>query len=109
VKNTNIAMVHRGAAPCWQLLAQIRVVVWHLRICTGPKKRWKIGHLFVLLQIKKNKYTNGEWSFCMHISVSGQQNHLFYKTNAQMHHVKAQPLQQPFAPSFTYLRICVLG
>jgi hypothetical protein len=55
------------------------------------------------------KYTNREWSLCMCICILGQQKHLFYKTNTQMHHFKVQPLQQHSAPSFAFLCICVLG
>jgi hypothetical protein len=36
------------------------------------------------------------------IRVSGQQKHLFYKANTQMHHFKVRPLQKPFVPSFAY-------
>jgi hypothetical protein len=57
----------------------------------------------------KKRITNREWSFCMRIRVSGHKKHLFYKTNTQMLHYKVIPLQQPFAPSFVYLRIHILG
>ncbi len=45
----------------------------------------------------------------MRIYVSGQQKHLFYKMDMQMHHFKVEPSQCDVWPSFAYLRTCVVG
>ncbi len=47
--------------------------------------------------------------FVVRIRVLGQQKHLFYKMNTQMHHFRVGPLQCNVWPSFAYLRICILG
>jgi hypothetical protein len=47
---------------------------------------------FIHATNKKNtQIKNGH--FVMHIRVSGQRNHLFCKTNTQMHHFRVKPLQ----------------
>jgi hypothetical protein len=95
----------RGSATCVDNLAIFstnQAIFWHLCICTGPKKRWIIGILFVLQ--KNTKMENGHF-VCVSACWCNKKN-LFTK---QTHKCIILILRYDFCnkPSHCLMRICV--
>jgi hypothetical protein len=84
-----------GECSTYIVIRQDSAIIWHPFYPLHMRKFFETRlNMAFYLCYKKNKNTQIEnGHFVVHIRVSGQQKHLFYKTNTQMHHFRVGPLQ----------------